>query len=50
MFCVKNCIKGKATNYIVNNIKGIFLLDCEALLVYVIVRKDCQKKYAYKIN
>ena len=39
MFCVKNCIKGSATNYIVNNTKGIFLLDCVALLVYVIVRK-----------
>ena len=39
MFCVKNCIKGSAANYFVNNTKGIFLLDCVALLVYVIVRK-----------
>ena len=30
--------------------KGDLLLDCEALLVYVIVRKDRPKKYAYKIN
>ena len=52
MFCVKNCIKGSATNYIVNNTKGIFLLDCVALLVYVIVRKHnfFRKEYVDKIN